>query len=223
MTVRFGNYRLFGYVLVLCLAGTVLGISARFAQIFLPSLHHDFTIFSLIVPAVTILLFLLMLQWAQPTTEALQLFVLGVLWLTMAAWSSDIIGHVQCDAISGSTRTPTNTGTISAREYCYEMKVLQAFSWALFVLFALFLAILLTLVSNAQALGRPNIWYEPIRELPWFGEWPGYYNTGGMGGYGGYPMMPQYPGGAQYVQSIPGQSLLIQPGPNGQPASVTPI
>jgi len=66
-------------------------------------------------------------------------------------------------------------------------------------------------------------------ELPWFGEAPGYYNThggasspypptpmspAGYGGYPGYPVsgMPQ-----------PGQSIVIQPGINGAPPTVTTI
>lgn len=100
--------------------GTVLGLSANFASIFLPRIHRmspiqprrytsltelnigDFTIFSLIVPSLTILLFLITcvfqlhdiwrhwqsimlvdrLQWAQPRTEAVMLLILGILWLS---------------------------------------------------------------------------------------------------------------------------------------------
>lgn len=92
---------------------------------------------------------------------------------------------------------------------------------------AAFFIILLTLVTQAQRWGRPHIWEEPIRELGWFGEMPGYYNThhGGVQypvqypgyyqGYNGYPMMP-----AQYQQ---GSSIVIQPSANGGPATVTQV
>lgn len=43
------------------------------------------------------------------------------------------------------------------------MKVTQAFSWMLFVLFAFAFITLLALVYRAQAFGRYDIWSEPIR------------------------------------------------------------
>ena len=61
-------------------------------------------------------------------------------------------------------------------------------------------------------------------ELPWFGEAPGYYNT--------HPGMMQYPGaGYGYpmqgapgpVMQTPGHSIVIQPGVNGQPPTVTQV
>jgi len=223
MTVRFGNNRLGFYIAVILLSGAVLGLSAHFANIFLPSLHHDFTIFALIVPSLTIFVFLLSLQWAQPWTEAIMLSVLGILWLTMGAWSTDIIGNVQCDALSGQ-RVDAKT---SAQPVCYEFKVIQAFSWALFCAFAIAFFILFRLVAQAQQFGRPRIWYEPIRELPWFGEMPGYYNTspGAMPQYPGYAPGMAYPAGGipgQMMQT-PGHSIIIQPGVNGQPPTITQV
>ena len=125
------------------------------------------------------------LQWAQPTTEALALFILGVLWLgkfpninedmsliyrkpwdvgrcecfcdmtlslAQFALIRDINGYVQCDTLGGQ-KTPSNHGqskyptdvtyactgspwytTVSLQTYCYEMKVIEAFSWMNFVL-----------------------------------------------------------------------------------------
>jgi len=102
------------------------------------------------------------------------------------------------------------------------------------------------LITLAQQFGRYRIWSEPIRgenrffreslpkftsalaELPWFGEMPGYYNTntyagGGpmayypppsAGGYG-YP----YQGGMPVPN--PGHSIVIQPGMNGAPPTIT--
>jgi len=224
MTVRFGNNRLIFYVIVFILSGTVLGLAAHFANIFLPSLHKDFSIFSLVVPSFTIFIFLLTLQWAQPRSEAIVLFVLWTLWLAMGAWSTDIIGNVQCDSLGG-TRTATKSGDTNAQPICYEMKVIQAFSWMLFVLFTLAGITLAALVNQAEKYGRHNMWAEPIRELPWFGEAPGFYNTSGPQ----YPQTAysqyQYPmqGGNGQVMQLPGHQVIIQPGINGQPPMVTQV
>jgi hypothetical protein len=65
--------------------------------------------------------------------------------------SSDMIGHIECYPL-GNQQTAANKGTskwfseiftsdcgltavlASARAYCYEMKVIEGFSWAIFVL-----------------------------------------------------------------------------------------
>lgn len=102
---------------------------------------------------------------------------------------------------------------------------------------AIFLWILISLTTRAKALGRPFAWGEPIIELPWFGQWPG-YPEGGQFQQGmmypqqyGYPGMGMQPMGAYgpqmapgyVVQQTPGHSVVIQPGMNGQPPTVTQI
>jgi len=233
MTQLFKDMRLYGYIIVLLLSTTVLGISAYLASIFLPNIQHDFSIFSLIVPSLTILIFLVTISWSSPRTEVVFLFILGVLWLTMGAWSGDILGSLQCDALAGQRTTIKNGGSISTQAWCYEMKVIEAFSWMNFCLFAIFIWIVVSLTARSKVLGRPYAWGEPIFELPWFGQYPGPpgpYAAGGYGGgYGGG--MPMYPTGVPYgpqmvnggyvVQQNPGHSVVIQPGMGGQPPTVT--
>ncbi|KAJ3997025.1 hypothetical protein F5050DRAFT_1493717 [Lentinula boryana] len=227
MTVRFVNYRLALYISVFLLSGAVLGLDAHFAAIFLPRLHQGFTIFALVIPSLTIFIFLLTLQWSQPRVEAIVLFVLWTIWLAMGAWSTDIIGTVQCDALAGQ-RTATKNGDMSAQSYCYEMKVIQAFSWMIFVLCSFAFIILMQLVTQAQRFGRYMIWYEPIQNLGWFGEWPGLYNTTTQ------PMVqyPQHQYAVPYgyplqagsgIPQQPGHSIIVQPSANGGPATVTQI
>ncbi|KAF8812422.1 hypothetical protein BYT27DRAFT_7182858 [Phlegmacium glaucopus] len=226
MTVRFVNYRLGFYIGVFILSAVVLGLVANFTSIFFPKIHRDFIIFALIAPAFTIFAFLLTLQWAQPQTEAIALTLLSIIWLTMGAWSTDIIGNVQCDALGGQ-RTPAKSGDTNAQAFCYEMKVVQAFSWALFIGCILALYVIFQLVDQAQRVGRYHIWSEPIRELPWFGEMPGYYNTLGMGGgpmpYPGSAISPGYGYPYNMPMAAPGHSIVIQPGMNGAPPTVTQV
>ncbi|KAI0638220.1 hypothetical protein C8Q77DRAFT_1215088 [Trametes polyzona] len=235
MTQLFRAMRLYGNITLLLLTATVLGITAYWASIFLPNIRHDYSIFSLIIPSLTIVLLLVGLQWSTPRTEAVFLFVLGVLWLAEAAWTTDIIGNTQCDALTDQ-QIPTKSGSISEKSWCYEMRVVQAFSWMIFCLYAIFLWILIALTSRAKALGRPYAWGEPIVELPWFGQWPGYpeggqFPQGMYPGQYGYPAMGMQPMGAYgpqiapgyVVQQNPGHSVVIQPGMNGQPPTVTQI
>lgn len=56
-------------------------------------------------------------------------------------------------------------GAASAQGFCYEMKVTQAFSWALFAMFIIAFGILIQLVHHAERMGRHFIWQEPIRGL----------------------------------------------------------
>ena len=86
----------------------------------------------------------------------------------------------------------------------------------------------MTLTNRAQSLGRPDIWREPIREVGWFGElpgWPGYGNYGGQYGpqfHGTY--QPGLTGqGQYYVPQQPGTSLVIQPGMRGMPPTVSHV
>jgi hypothetical protein len=148
------------------------------------------------------------------------------------------------------------------------MRVIEAFSWVLFgvcacrlsiqsgnyrsrgnltILVAIFFAIVVNLASTAvERGGRPYAWREPMIELPWFGEWPGYsggpnsaYPTmhmaeGGMvpGGYypgnmipagGPISTMPVRQDGGYVVQQQPGYSMIITPGPNGQAPTIQQV
>jgi len=231
MTVLFKNLRFYGYLTVILLSATVLGISAYFASIFLPNLHHDYSIFSLVPPSWTIFIFILILVNSTPRADAIFLFISGILWLTLAAWSSDTLGSTQCDALGGA-RTSTKNGTISARSYCDLSKVIEAFAWATFCLITLYFIFLLSLGTRSMAMGRPDIWSDDIRELPWFGQAPGWPGQGyptyssqyprgySSGQYSQYPATT-YPGSV--VQQQPGRSIVIQPGMNGMPATVSQV
>ncbi|EIW76118.1 hypothetical protein CONPUDRAFT_139571 [Coniophora puteana RWD-64-598 SS2] len=230
MTILFTNLRLIAYVFVFLLSGTVLGLAANFARLFLPDINHDFTIFSLVVPSLTILLFMLLVQFAQPIIEVAVHFVLGVLWLAMGAWSADIIGYVQCYALGGQQQ-PTKDGTMDARAYCYEMKVIEAFSWAIFVSLIFFFIIIIALTTRAVAFGRRYAWHEHISQLGWFNQFPGYptevvypqaqpmnYNS-----YSGQPGTPYNAMSGNVIQQMPGHSVVIQPGINGGMPTISQV
>jgi len=243
MTYLFTNIRLSVYLFIGLLSAIVLGFAAYFATLFLPHLHHDYTIFALVVPSFTIfflLVFLIFTHLAQPRFESVGLFILATLWLALGSWTVDRRDFLSQDSDCSSwgiQRTITKNGTVSAMTYCQEMKVLEAFSWFNFGMFLVSLIIVIILTTKSNQLGRPYAWREPMLELGWFGEWPGY--SGGQ--YSSYPtynqgmmqpgmmmqpsMMPQQfgPGGGYVVQQTPGHSVIIQPGTHGEAPTITQV
>jgi hypothetical protein len=177
---------------------------------------------------------------------------------------SDVIGHIQCDAIPSSATIPgknddegmllyeltlslSDGSPVSQKSWCQQMKVVQAFSWALFASFVIAFIILMQLIEQAKKFGRYHITDEPIKgefvphccgysrltdlpELPWFDEMPGYYNQStmspGMMPMGGPGPMPYPQGGypyGGYPQAQPGHAIMIQPGVNGAPPTVSQV
>lgn len=216
MSELFKTYRFFTFSALIISSAVVLGLAANFATLFLPHIDRPFVVFALIVPSGTIVILTLVLMRSMPSTDLGFLFLLAVGWLTMGAWSTDVIGNVQCFGLQG-TQPTKNNGTMPLTQYCYEMKSIEAFSWANFAVMTICFLIILILASRAAAMGRP-IWNESMSELPWFGQYGSPY------GYGG-GQMPMYygggggPGGGQpyVIQQAPGHSVVIQPNPGGMP------
>jgi hypothetical protein len=92
----------------------------------------------------------------------------------------------------------------------------------------LFLIFVIALANRSQVLGWPQIWYDDIYDLPWFGEYPGYPGQTLYQPYTGLqfqnqaPMVggPQMLGNGGIVQHRPGHSIIIWPGVNGNPPTV---
>jgi len=114
------------------------------------------------------------------------------------------------------------------------------------ILVAIFFLVVINVTTNAvQRGGRPYAWREPMIELPWYGEWPGY--SGGPGS--AYPTvrmtdgnvipgayipqqiqtggpintMPVMGDGGYVVQQQPGYSMIITPGVNGQAPTIQQV
>lgn len=255
MTYLFTNIRLGVYGFQGLLAGVVLGLSGYFGSIFLPHLYAEYTIYSLAVASLTlvmIILFLTLSHIMEPRVEIIILFILSVLWLALGAWTvdrRDFLSDASDCAGWGDAKmsTKSDTVTISRLQYCNRMRVIEAFSWVLFGVFAIFFIIVLHLTSIAVQRGmRPYAWREPMIELPWYGEWPGYsggYNSayptmhmagGGMvpGGYyqggvvphhGPISTLPVMQNGGYVVQQQPGHSMIITPSADGRAPDVQQV
>lgn len=86
----------------------------------------------------------------------------------------------------------------------------------------------ITLANKARGLGRAYAWSEDINELPWFHEYQGFPQAQANGAYPAYYQPQQVQGypyniNGQVVHQMPGHSLVIQPGVNGNPATVQQV
>jgi len=225
MTSLFRNLRAYAFIFAAVASIIVLSLSANFATKFLP-LHQDYLIFSIVASGVTIVILLLLALRSTPLSELIGLFILLVLWLAMGGYSTDVIGRVECDSLTG--RIPAGHGnTYSASGYCRETKVVQSFSWANFMLFSLMLLITLSLSLKAHARGFKKIWLGDINDLGWFDELQNNPQT--------YLPLSQQPGqsyvypnvttfgNSQPVYQLPGHSVVITTGPNGQQITQVPV
>ncbi|KAF8743217.1 Ubiquitin-conjugating enzyme E2, partial [Rhizoctonia solani] len=212
----------------------VLALSAYLASVLFSTDIHDFLIFSLVVSVASLVIILALSQRSQPRTEAWVLFILAVLWLTMGAYSQDVIGYQRCYAMRGQTVPTSNNATMSAERYCRQMKSILAFSWAIFVLLTIWWIILLFVVNKLYASGDHDIWTGPMSDVMMPGEdpipkpEPEAYPPRGRGvsprppsahrqpyQYPYYSNPPSTSGSIhrqQLVQQLPGHSVVVQNG-----------
>jgi len=235
MTNLFKHIRFTAFACVFAFSAVVLGLAAHFAAIFLPR-HHDFLIFTLVIPTFTLVMLMVLSLRSQPRIDIFFILLLSILWLAQASYAADMIGHVECDALSGQ-REPTKTGTYSSSSYCRQMKVILAFSWMNFVLLVLSFVALLNLTLRVHARGNLGIWGASVSELPFFHEqqlqsngtsYP--YPAGGhhspQGSYGppqstygpvanyGQPNIRTY-GPNEPIYQLPGHSVILTTAPDG--------
>jgi len=178
----FGNLRLAVLFFIFACASVVLGLSAYLSARLLPY-EGGLLIFSMVASGATIVVIWILVLRSTPFFETFLLFVYSVLWLTMGAMTVDRIGAVQCFDLSGNLDTHHNR-TMDAAQHCRDMKAVEAFSWALFVVFVSMFLLVLSLTIRARSYGAGSaVWNNSISELPWFGQWMDgnqnhyYYNT----------------------------------------------
>ncbi|CAE6439491.1 unnamed protein product [Rhizoctonia solani] len=194
----FNKLRLCLFAIVFVGASIVLGICGYLTSRLSSTGIHDFLIFSLVITAFTIVVVVLLALRSQPRIDAIVLFILVALWLTMGAYTQDIIGHQFCYALRGQT-IPARNGTMSAENYCRRMKTVLAFSWANFVFLVLWLVGLLILVIKIYARGNRDIWGNSMSDVTLFTESP--INK------------PEYPpmAPATNLPTMPGQTFVYYP------------
>jgi len=202
----------------------VLTMSGILAHKFLP-IHDSFLIFAIVASAFTIVVLILLALRSQPRVELVMMWVLAVLWVAMGAYATDVIGHVDCDSLEGTIRAAGDT-PYSYKLYCREMKVIEAFSWTNFGLFALFFLLVFRLILLHRARGDKGIWSASVSELGWFDEdfqgAPAYQTITPGAQPVTYPNVTTF-GNSQPVYQLPGHSVVITNGPSGQQITQVPL
>jgi len=232
MTALFTTVRFYTLIFVFLFSIVVLGLAANFAKVFLP-LHRDYLIFAIVVPAVSMIAVMVIALRSQPRVELIVVFVLSILWLALGGYSTDVIGYRECDAQSG-TIPAKNGSTYSAQGYCRQQKVIQSFAWANFFLLAVTFITLLALTLRAHGKGYKAIWAGSVSELAWFDEessdqeqYQHHQHQQQQVQYapvqGQTYMYPANYGGNQPVYQLPGHSVVISNGANGQVITQVPV
>jgi len=239
----FGNLRLAVLFFVFAFASVVLGLSAYLSARLLPY-NGGQLIFSMVASGATIVLVWVLVLRSTPAFEAFLLFVFSALWLTMGAMAVDRIGWIQCFELSNDLNTGLGY-SMDAGEHCRLMKAIEAFSWALFVVFVSMFLLVLALTIRARSHGAGSaVWNHSISELPWFGQWMDgnqnhyFYNTYpqySMGHPNAMGMVPQsmapsvLPLSANpntiVIPQQPGHSVRLQRDPSGNITNIvqTPV
>ncbi|KAH7343811.1 hypothetical protein B0J17DRAFT_713967 [Rhizoctonia solani] len=210
----FKEFRLWLFIIVFAAASVVLGICSYLTDRLISTPLHDFLIFSVVVSSLTIVVLVLLAQRSQPRIDAIVLFILAALWLTMGAYSQDVIGHQFCYGLRGQTMPARNDTTISAEGYCRRMKTVLAFSWAIFVFLTIGLLRLLTLVNKIYERGNRDIWRGSISDITYFEESPLPPPLPNMPGqtHVYYPANSTRSLQSQVIQQQPGHSVIIRDG-----------
>jgi len=229
----FGNLRLALLFFIFTCASVVLGISAYLSARLLPY-DGGLLIYSMVASGATVVLVWALVLRSTPFFEAFALFIFSIIWLSMGAMAVDRIGGIQCFDLSGNLNTGYDN-TMDAAQHCRHMKAIEAFSWALFVVFVSMFLLVLALTIRARSHGAGSaVWGDSISELPWFGQWMDgnqnhyYYNTYpqySMGHPNAMGLVPQSmtPGvipqagspNTIVISQQPGHSVRLQRDPSG--------
>jgi len=220
MTNTFLIVRWSAYAWCIVCAISVLAISAHQASLFIDQwAQRPYIIYALVCSIMTILGLGALCLRSQPRLDVIGIAVFTILWLALGAYTTDIIGYVQCETLVGERKVTDSGGSFSSMAWCRELKAIMAFSYVTFGILLISLIILLALMITLHARGQYGMWRYSMSDVPWFGVYGD--REGGIP----YPMVPppaqrQYTGNVVYQQ--PGHDVIIDGNqirqvPTGQP------
>jgi len=227
--IRFSLVRQVTLGLCFVSAAAVVGVTAYMATLFNDKYDKPWIVFTLIVSALSLFVFAYLgFQYSFRTHIGIIGFM-AILWLAVAAYTTDRIGYVQCESLDGQRRPKSNGGTYDDVAWCRETKAVMAFAWFNFamLLIAIVSWIRLQEFEEHEGLGHEDEYErEPYRAAEAGnyvanGGRGGQYANGnvtgvqyanGMTGVGGYPQTTG-PGGGTVVYQQPGHNIVLQ---NGQ-------
>ncbi|KAF8335469.1 uncharacterized protein EI90DRAFT_3048476 [Cantharellus anzutake] len=218
MSNLFVSFRYWIHGFFFCCSVVILVISSTLASHFLPQ-HQGLLILSIVASALTIFILFLLNGGPQPQFELSAILLLSWLWLGLGAYTGDYIGDTQCYLL---------TGTISAsgkdysnKGFCQQIKVINAFSWALFAVMSAYWVLVYFIVGFVETR-IPYIWEGNIDDVYFPDEERAVYPAGIRGpgrlGGGAYPAgnVVQTGPNSQGVYPLPGHQVVVATDGSGQ-------
>lgn len=134
--VRFAAVRSAVFAFNFVVSAAVVILVAYQASIFLTNGYDKaWIIFGLVVSSLSLVCSTLMWLSYGFKTHITIIVILWVLWLALAAWTTDRIGYLSCESLDGTTR-PTSPGRSEYDNvsWCRQTKAVEGLSWFNFAL-----------------------------------------------------------------------------------------
>ncbi|KZT60586.1 hypothetical protein CALCODRAFT_515353 [Calocera cornea HHB12733] len=169
--------RLSVFFVILIFGLIVMGLTAHFAEILVPSDLTRFVTVGLIVSIITLIvttaIFLLgifrtYIYAAQTRIELAWLGLLTVLWLALAVFlsmSADV--EIDCADAGGAIQENQSVG-MTSDEFEAEYRAMQACSFINAIMLAAWFLLLLSFAVAHHFSGYDYVWRTPVADYPWF-------------------------------------------------------
>jgi len=222
--LRFSLVRMVAMALCFVASAAVCGLAAYQASLFIDQMFDKpYLIYALVVSVISIFASAFLAFMYSFNTHIGCIAILTILWLALAAYTTDRIGYVQCESLYGQRKNIDHGGTYDSVAYCRELKAIMGFAWFNFALLIICIVswIRLQEFEEQEGLGHTSESGSVRREVR--REETAQYQEGvrgvngpfigGPGGLnGGYPIQNGYTGGG-LVNGVTGG---VYPGQTGQ-------
>jgi len=210
---RFTMVRAAVFALCAISSAAVLGLAAYQAGVLMGNQYDKpYIIFALIVSAISLLMCGGLSIRYHFKTHVGAIAFMWILWLSLASYTTDRIGYVQCESLDGQRRSTRNGGTYNDVTWCRMLKAMMGFSWFNFGILSIAIVSWIRLSEDEERKGyggygsdqgsiRREVRREERREEVGEGR--------------RYPLQGAYPAGATLYPGQTGQTVVYQqPGHN---------
>lgn len=128
--VRFSRIRAAVFALCFLASAAVLGLAAYQASVFMVNkFDKPWIITALVISIISIIASAILAFHYSFKTHIACIGLLAVIWLALASYTTDRIGYVQCESLTGTRPTVHDRGNGSNVAWCRELKAAMGLSW----------------------------------------------------------------------------------------------